>query len=90
MEDHQYYESNAYTYDEEPEKRANVSIQEKDSDALLIELYKERPFLYNKGHNDFKNKIIKDNAWNEISKIMKNCGKFYFAIFQSIFLLHFI
>lgn len=80
MEDHQYYHSNAYIYSEDiPNETENISIEEKDSDALLIELYRERPFLYNKGHNDFKNKIIKDNAWNEISKIMrnKNYDKFY-------------
>lgn len=55
-------------------------------------MYRERPFLYNKGHNDFKNKLIKDNAWNEISKIMrdKNYGKLQILFFTQYFLLHLI
>lgn len=75
--DHQYSESSAYneyicTNEELNEKENVISIEEKDGDAFLIELYRERPFLYNKAHKDFKNKIIKDNAWNEVSKIMQN------------------
>ncbi|XP_071652301.1 uncharacterized protein [Temnothorax longispinosus] len=80
MEDHHYFEfNNTYCTDNEVSNENNISIEEKDSDAFLIELYRERPFLYNKGHKDFKNIIIKDNAWKEISKIMqnKNYGNLY-------------
>lgn len=72
MEDHQYSECSAYTYNEESNRDDDIPIERKDGDAFLIELYRERPFLYNKEHRDFKNKIIKDNAWNEISTIMQN------------------
>jgi len=59
MEDHQYYDSNTYNEESNEYENNNISIEEKDGDAFLIELYRDRPFLYNKGHNDFKNKIVK-------------------------------
>ncbi|XP_074030549.1 uncharacterized protein [Leptinotarsa decemlineata] len=37
----------------------------------LINLYREREVLWNPVHNDYKNKIKKLDAWNDISKIMK-------------------
>lgn len=42
---------------------ANIVIEEKEGDDFLIELYRERIYLYDKSHRDFKNKIIKENAW---------------------------
>ncbi|XP_067205455.1 uncharacterized protein [Linepithema humile] len=83
MKDHEYCESNiceSYVYNQEiSNEQENIAIEEKNGDAFLIELYRERLFLYNKRHNDFKDRIIKDNAWNEMSKIMlnKNYGNFY-------------
>ncbi|KYN08465.1 hypothetical protein ALC62_00543 [Cyphomyrmex costatus] len=54
-------------------------IEGKDSDDVLIQLYKERRYLYDNSHKDFPNKQIKGNAWFEISTIMqqKNLGKHY-------------
>lgn len=74
MTDHEYYESNEYVCSEDlsNERENDISMEEKDADALLIELYKKHPFLYDKTHNDFKNKIIRANAWKEISKVMQN------------------
>ncbi|XP_074027265.1 uncharacterized protein [Leptinotarsa decemlineata] len=37
----------------------------------LINVYREREVLWNPVHNDYKNKIKKLDAWNDISKIMK-------------------
>lgn len=37
----------------------------------LIELYRERPVLWNQCLSDFKNKNLKNYAWNEISKEIK-------------------
>ena len=47
------------------------TIEEKEGDDVLIELYKERRFLYDNSHQDFKNKQKKENAWIEISHIMQ-------------------
>jgi len=56
---------------------ACINIEEKSGDELLIELYRERPFLYDKSNVNFKDCIMKQNAWIEISKIMIqiNCGE---------------
>ena len=40
----------------------NIVIEEKKGDDFLIKLYRERKFLYDKSHRDFKNKQIKENA----------------------------
>lgn len=56
----------------------NIYISEKMGDDYLIELYRERRFLYDKRHRDFKDSELKNNAWKEISSIMtkdKNLGK---------------
>ncbi|XP_025155200.1 uncharacterized protein LOC112588710 [Harpegnathos saltator] len=49
------------------------------NDDFLIELYRERPFLYDKRNSNFKDTLMKQNAWNEISKTMiqTNCGDLY-------------
>lgn len=67
-----------YTDDNESESRDQCDdIKEKSGDELLIELYRERPFLYDKSNINFKNCLMKQNAWIEISKIMtETCGKF--------------
>lgn len=48
-----------------------IDIEVKNGDELLIELYKERPFLYDKSNISFKDLLMKQSAWIEISKIMK-------------------
>lgn len=62
----------------------NVTVEEKGGDDYLIELYRERRSLYDKSHRDFKNKLIKENAWCEISSVMqqKNLGNFIFNIIE--------
>ncbi|XP_071652937.1 uncharacterized protein [Temnothorax longispinosus] len=61
------------------EPESIITIEEKSGDELLIELYRERPFLYDKSNNNFKDSAMKQNAWSEISKIMiqTNCGDIY-------------
>lgn len=84
--DHQYYAANVDISNEDikNERENEICIEEKDGDAFLIDLYRERSFLYDKSHNDFKNKIIRDNAWNEISKIMQDKHGELNIIFYSI------
>ncbi|XP_039310142.1 uncharacterized protein LOC105207291 isoform X2 [Solenopsis invicta] len=56
-----------------------INVEEKQGDELLIELYRERVFLYDKSNANYKNFLMKENAWIEISKIMTetNCGDMY-------------
>jgi len=59
-------------------ENTNINVPEKIGDDYLIELYRERRFLYDKKHRDFKDNELKHNAWEEISLIMtkdKNLGK---------------
>lgn len=48
----------------------SVIIEEKTGDEFLIELYRERSFLYDKSNINFKDCLMKQNAWIELSKIM--------------------
>ena len=45
-------------------------------DYKLIQLYRERRYLYDKTHNDFRNNLAKENGWKEISQIMSSEGKY--------------
>lgn len=55
-----------------------LKIEEKVGDDYLIDLYRERRFLYDKRDKNFKDNQMKETAWLEISKIMmeKNCGQY--------------
>ncbi|XP_018338322.1 PREDICTED: uncharacterized protein LOC108746202 isoform X1 [Trachymyrmex septentrionalis] len=79
MEDHPYTTLNSFTYVDCVKSLSENVIEGKESDDFLIQLYKERRYLYDKSHKDFQNKQIKENAWFEISTIMqqKNLGKRY-------------
>ncbi|XP_018308414.1 uncharacterized protein, partial [Mycetomoellerius zeteki] len=60
------------------EDYTDINIEEKKGDELLIELYRERTFLYDKSNINFKDCLMKQNAWLEISKIMTQiCGDMY-------------
>jgi len=79
--DHSYsYEFREKYFDENNEMSINkdddLKIDEKEGEDYLIDLYRERRFLYDKRDKNFKNNEMKANAWSEISKIMieKNCG----------------
>lgn len=84
MSDHQNYcnnfldENSIDTQDIEASADDSQSIidAEKSGDDLLIELYRERQYLYDKKHQNYKDTLMKQNAWIEISKIMieTNCG----------------
>lgn len=39
--------------------------------SLFIDLYKERPYLWNPKHSDYKNKLIRFDGLTEIGNIMK-------------------
>lgn len=64
-------------WDNDCDDPIDINIDEKKGDELLIELYRERPFLYDKSDTNFKNSLMKQSAWNEISRIIieTNCGK---------------
>jgi len=77
--DHSYsYEFLEESFDNEisVNKDDDLKIDKKKGDNCLIDLYRERRFLYDKQDKNFKNNEMKANAWSEISKIMieKNCG----------------
>ncbi|KAL0115678.1 hypothetical protein PUN28_010897 [Cardiocondyla obscurior] len=57
----------------------NIILEERSGDEFLIELFRERSFLYDKSNKNFKNILMKENAWKEISKAMieTNCGDCY-------------
>lgn len=59
-----------------PNKNDDLNIDEKVGDDYLIDLYRERRFLYDKRDKNFKDNVMKETAWLEISKIMieKNFG----------------
>lgn len=64
-------------------------LKKEIGDEFLIELYRERPFLYDKKNSNFKNILMKENAWKEISKIMiaTNCGNYCIRLFIELFLI---
>lgn len=84
MSDHQNY-CNNFTYDNIKDVESfshnseSTNVREKNGDDVLIELFKQREFLYDKNDPDFKNSTIKQKAWMEISKMMieTNCGDLY-------------
>nr|XP_012217815.1 PREDICTED: uncharacterized protein LOC105669428 [Linepithema humile] len=60
----------------------NIYVPDKTGDDYLIKLYRERKFLYDKKHRDFRDNELKIDAWKEISTIMikdKNFGNYYTA-----------
>ena len=40
-------------------------------DSSFLEIIKEFPTIYNRGSIDFKDRNIKQNAWNKVSELMK-------------------
>lgn len=67
----------------------NVIVEERNGDDFLLELYRERSLLYDKKNSNFKNILMKENAWKEISKIMiaTNCGNYCIRLFIELFLI---
>ena len=51
-------------------KEAEATMKE-----MLIDLVKERQFIYDKSHKDHFRKNKKDQAWDEISKILDVPGE---------------
>ncbi|XP_011873622.1 PREDICTED: uncharacterized protein LOC105565222 isoform X2 [Vollenhovia emeryi] len=86
MSDHQDY-CNSFIHGESDDTQNEIedfpdnarSIEDKNSDDYLIELFRERSFLYDKSNPDFKNTLMKQDAWNKISHTMiaSNYGDFY-------------
>ncbi|OXU17514.1 hypothetical protein TSAR_005611 [Trichomalopsis sarcophagae] len=57
----------------------DVSTASKENDDLFLDLIKERPCLYDKTLADYRDKIVIENAMEEIAFIMQdsveNCEK---------------
>lgn len=70
-----YSEENPESCDFGSDCNRDITVEENEGDAYLIDLYRERKFLYDKREPDFKDNLKKDNAWQEISQIMLNKGK---------------
>ena len=54
------------------------SAEDKRGNALLIELIKQFPVLYNKQLKEYKNQTIRANAWTTISKLMEMPRNYYY------------
>jgi Alcohol dehydrogenase transcription factor Myb/SANT-like len=46
----------------------------------LIDLVRERPHLYSKQHKDYKNKMVKANAWVSIGEKIGKSGELLIRI----------
>jgi len=51
----------------------------------LIGLVRNNVFLYDVGHNDYKNVVKKAEAWRDIAKEVNQDGMYYFFINYFIF-----
>jgi len=49
-----------------------------ENDVLLIDLIKGYPHLYDKSLKDYKDQLMKEKSWLEISEIMQLSGKYFF------------
>uniref|UniRef100_A0A1Y1L6N2 MADF domain-containing protein n=1 Tax=Photinus pyralis TaxID=7054 RepID=A0A1Y1L6N2_PHOPY len=49
-----------------------VPTDGKERDELLIELIRTHPCVYNKALKEYKDSLMKENAWREIATILKN------------------
>ena len=51
----------------------------------LMDLVRNNVFLYDVGHNDYKNVVKKAEAWRDIAKEVNQDGMYYFFINYVIF-----
>jgi len=51
-----------------------------ENDVLLIDLIKGYAHFYDKSSKDYKDQLIKEKSWFEISEIMQLSGKYFFII----------
>lgn len=72
-----------FTYADESQNESQILFSSKaDEDALLIDLVKDYPHLYNKESRDFKDILKKNNSWEEIAKILDAKGIKHFSLYQ--------
>lgn len=58
----------------EIDMNSSIDVIEKESDDLFLDLIKARPCLYDKKLPEHHNKIVVENAMEEISFIMQDSG----------------
>lgn len=46
----------------------------KDQEEKIISFVKQHPELYNPKHSEYKNKIRRDQLWNDLAKTMDKIG----------------
>jgi len=51
----------------------------------LMDLVRNNVFLYDVGHNDYKNVVKMAEAWRDIAKEVNQDGMYYFVINYFIF-----
>jgi len=63
-----------------------------ENDVLLIDLIKGYPHLYDKSLKLYKDQLIKEKSWLEISEIMQLSGKcfFFFSLIINVKKIFFI
>lgn len=48
-------------------------------DAVLVDLVRQFPFLYDKGNKDFKDKNMKENSWSTIAANLHVDGEYFYS-----------
>lgn len=56
-------------------KNVYENMASNEGDALLIDLVRGYPHLYDKTSPNFKDSLMKENSWEEIAKIMARSRK---------------
>lgn len=59
----------------------------KESDDLFLDLVNTYPALYDKSHKHYSDRVVKANAWAEISSIAQMTGKVLISLYSLKFLL---
>ncbi|KAI1702769.1 UDP-glucoronosyl and UDP-glucosyl transferase domain-containing protein [Ditylenchus destructor] len=61
-----------------------MKVMKQEKIMNLIETVRRYPFLYDKGHEDFKDAVKKNARWLEIGKELELNGRFLFCKFTTI------
>jgi len=74
MSDHQYCNNMFNKIENDKKTTIDNNIDFKDNDELLIDAVKAYPHLYNNQDRNFKDNLMKENSWREISLAMNLSG----------------
>lgn len=51
-----------------------------EDDVKLAELVSKHPSLFNAEHELYKDQVVRENVWNQISSELKKNGKLYYSL----------